>query len=136
VPATATEIEDSAFKDCIGLEECSIPKDAILTAIGEEAFSGCSCLRSFYVPKSVESLGENCFTKCSSLSRLKFGSGETLKKIVGDATLHEALEYLGVADVTNLFRIEVEEDGGDLSFPGWIPVADASSHLTLAPEVE
>jgi hypothetical protein len=126
-----TEIEGSAFKDCIGLEECSIHKDAVLTAIGQEAFSGCSCLRSFYVPKNVGEIGENCFWNCPSLLRLNFGCGQTLKSLVRDLTLDESLEHLGVTEISGLFRIEMEEDVPDLSFPGWVYVTGESSQLTL-----
>jgi hypothetical protein len=139
VPASVTEIEEFAFKESIGLEDCSVHENAMLVRIGKEAFAGCSCLRSFYVPKNVERIGEGCFKKCPSLFRLKFGSGETLKRIVSDRTLDEALEYLGVTETLCLLRIEVEddgaeveEDGADLEFPGWVSVADESSHLTLA----
>jgi hypothetical protein len=135
VPASVTEIDEFAFKDCIGVEEFSIHKDTMLVRIGEEAFAGCSSLRSFYVPKKVEAIGENCFSMCPSLSRLKFGSGDTLGRIVRDGALDEALEHLGVTEITRLFRIEVDEDGSDLSFPGWISVADGSSHLTLRPDI-
>jgi hypothetical protein len=131
VPASVAEIEALAFKECIGLEDCSIHEDAILMKIGQEAFAGCSCLRSFYVPKAIEGIGENCFKKCPSLSRLKFGSGDTLKKIVSRRTLDEALEHLGFTEVSRLFRIEVEDDDLDLLFPGWIRVAGDGSHLTL-----
>jgi hypothetical protein len=126
-----TEIEEFAFKECLGLEECSIAKDAILVRIGDEAFSGCICLRSFYVPKHVEGMGANCFTECRSLSGLQFGSGDTLKSLVSDLTLDEALKHLGFSEITRQFRIEVDDDVSDLSFPGWISVADESSHLTL-----
>jgi hypothetical protein len=69
---------------------------------------------------------------CPSLFRLKFGSGGILKKIVSDVTLEEGLEYLGITEISSLFRIEVDEDDdADLSFPGWIHVSDSSSHLTL-----
>jgi hypothetical protein len=73
------------------------------------------------------------FRECPSLSRLAFGSGETLKLIVRDTyqTLEESLEHLDLTKISSLFRIEVEEDGADLSFPGWIPVADEGSHLAL-----
>jgi hypothetical protein len=103
----------------------------MLVRIGKEAFGGCSSLRSFYVPKSVEGIGEGCFKKCPSLFRLVFGSGETLRRIVGDTTLDEVLEDLGVTESLCLIRIEVEEDGADLEFPGWVPATDESSHLTL-----
>jgi hypothetical protein len=124
-----------AFKECIGLESCSVHKDAHLTKIGQEAFAGCSCLRSFSVPKKVEGVGAKCFAECPSLSRLKFGSGATLKRILRDRTLDEALEDLGFIEISGLFRIEVEEDGSDLSFPGWIRVPGASSHLTLRRDI-
>jgi hypothetical protein len=134
VPASVSEIEEFAFKECIGLEECSIHKGALLTAIGEEAFAGCSCLRSLYVPKKVEGIGENCFKECLSLFRLRFGSGDTLKRIVRDMTLDEALEHLGVSVISNQFRIKVEDDCSDLSFPGWVSVVDECSHMTLTQE--
>jgi hypothetical protein len=133
LPSSLSEIEESAFSNCIGLEECSVAQNAMLVRIGQEAFAGCSCLRSFYVPKNVESIGENSFKRCPSLSRLKFGSGEPLKRFVRDMTLDEALKHLGFREISNLFRIEVEDNVSDLSFRGWDPVADdESSHLTLA----
>jgi hypothetical protein len=135
VPASVTEIGESAFKECVGLEDCLMDQNARLSKIGQEAFAGCSSLRSFYVPKDVEGIGENCFAKCPSLSRLRFGSGQTLKRIVRDATLDEALEHLGVTEITSLFRIEVQDDRDDLSFPGWVSIADECPHLTLARDV-
>jgi hypothetical protein len=132
VPASVTEIDESAFKDCIGLEDCSIHEDALLTKIGKEAFAGCYSLRSLYVPKNVREIGENCFRKCPSLFGLGFGSGETLKRMVRDATLDEALEHLGVIEISSLFQIEVDPHGPHVGLSGWIPVADASSQVTLA----
>jgi hypothetical protein len=132
LPPSLSEIADFAFKKCIGLEECSIHEEAILTKIGQGAFAGCSCLKSFYVPKNVERMGENCFKQCPSLFRLKFGSGDTLKKLVRDRTLDESLEHHGIPGISRIFRIEVGEDATDLVFPGWIPVADDNSHLTLS----
>jgi hypothetical protein len=132
VPRSVTEIEESSFKGCIGLEECSVHREAILTKIGQEAFAECCCLRSFYVPKSVEGIGENCFSRCPSLSRLKFGSGDTLKLIVRDRPVNEALEHLGFTDIWSQFRIDVDEGESNLSFPGWIPISDGRSDLTLS----
>jgi hypothetical protein len=51
---------------------------------------------------------------------------------VRDTTLDEALERLSFTEIWGPFRLEVEQNGPDLSFPGWIPVADESSHVTLA----
>jgi hypothetical protein len=132
VPPSVIEIDEFAFQECFGLEFCAIHENAMLLRIGNEAFAGCICLRSFYFPKKVERIGENCFGNCRSLSRLRFGSRDTLRKIVRDAALNESLEYLGFTEISHRFRIEVEDDGWDLSFPGWISVADEGSHLTLA----
>jgi hypothetical protein len=131
LPASVIEIEEFAFAECIGLESCSVHKDAMLVRIGQEAFTGCFSLKSFYVPKNIEGIGANCFSKCPSLSRLRFGSGGTLKSLVRDLTLDEALEHLGVTEIWGLFRIEVDDDVSDLSFPRWISATDESSHLTL-----
>jgi hypothetical protein len=54
---------------------------------------------------------------------------------VRDRTLDEALGHFGFTEISNMFRIEVGEDGSDLSFPGWVPVADEGPHLTLTPDV-
>jgi hypothetical protein len=132
LPVQVSEIDESAFKDCIGLEDCSLCENVICVKIGQEAFLGCISLRSFDIPNNVEGIGANCFTKCPSLSRLTFGSGDTLKRIVRDMTLDDALEHLGIMEISGLFRIEIEADVCDLSFPGWVPVADTSLHLTLA----
>jgi hypothetical protein len=135
VPASVAEIGESAFKECIALENCSIHEESMLTRIGQEAFAGCCSLRSFSVPKNIEEIGENCFKQCPSLFRLWIESGETLKRIVRAGTLDEALGYLGFVQISSRFRIEVEEDVCDLSFPGWIPDADDGSPLILARDV-
>jgi hypothetical protein len=92
VPATLEIIEESAFKGCIGLESCLVAQNSNLLRIENEAFSGCQSLRSFDIPESVEGIGEKCFQKCISLHRLRFVSGKSLKKFVGDLTLDEAFE--------------------------------------------
>jgi hypothetical protein len=58
LPRSVREIEESAFKDCIGLEVYSIHKGSMLVRIGQAAFAGSFCPKSFYVPKSVERIGE------------------------------------------------------------------------------
>jgi hypothetical protein len=131
VPASVTEIEGFAFKGCTGLEHCLINQNSNLVEIGDEAFAGCRCLRSFYFPKKVARIGANCFRECHSLFRLKFGSGDTLSRIVRDLTLDEALDDLGIIEISSMFGIEVDDDCLDLSFPLWISVSDESSQLTI-----
>jgi hypothetical protein len=104
-------IEESAFKGCTGLESCSIAEDASLVRIENEAFSDCRSLKSFYVPKNLEVIGEDCFKRCCSLFRLRFVSAESLKSLIGDSMRAEALENIGFDDISNLLNIEVEDGG-------------------------
>jgi hypothetical protein len=62
---------------------------------------------------------------------LIFESGLSLKKIIGGRTLDEALKHIGLADISSLFEIEMNEEGVDLDFPGWISVGDNGSAMVL-----
>jgi hypothetical protein len=131
IPASIEVIQDSAFKKCDGLEERLVDEDVVLVKIGKEAFADCRSLRSFYFSKSVREVVESCFIRCDPLHLLVFGSGGSLKRVVGDATLDEALEHIGFDDISSLFKIDVNEDGADLNFSGWISVGDSGSTMLL-----
>jgi hypothetical protein len=62
---------------------------------------------------------------------LIFGSGESLKHLVGDLTLDEALEHIGFADMSSLFEIVVNHERVDFVFPGWFSIGDSRSTMTL-----
>jgi hypothetical protein len=68
--------------------------DESLSEIGNGAFAKCNFLVSFDVPGGVKSIGRNCFAKCPVLYRLRFGSSESLRRIVGDPTLSQAVVHL------------------------------------------
>jgi hypothetical protein len=131
IPASVVTIGESAFKDCDGLDECCMDKKAVLVQLEDCAFAGCHSLRSFYFPSSVTRIGKKCFDGCDCLQQLTFGSGATLKTIVGDVTLEEILETLGFADISSLVKFEVSEEGVDLEFPGWDSVGKSGSTLVL-----
>jgi hypothetical protein len=122
IPASVAVIGESAFKGCHGLESCLIDQDASLVRIEKEAFSECCSLRSFYVPLSVELIGEKCFNKCDSLHRLRFASDESLKTFVGDLTLDDVLEHVGLDEVSAEFRFEFDQGAAAFEFAGWSPV--------------
>jgi hypothetical protein len=54
-----------------------------------------------------------------------------LKKFVGDFTLDEALDGLGLGEISSLMRIEIEVGEMPVEFSGWSSVADGSLYLTL-----
>jgi hypothetical protein len=103
-----------------------IDEDASLAKIEEETFAECLSLRSFEIPMNVEEIGRDCFSKCVRLSRLRFCSGESLKKIVGGLTLVEAVKQIGFDEISNEFKIEVNHSGMTVDFP---LLNDANSHL-------
>jgi hypothetical protein len=49
LPTSLSEIDESAFEECIGLEDCSLSENSILVKISQEAFAGCISLRLFYM---------------------------------------------------------------------------------------
>jgi hypothetical protein len=128
-------IEEAALRGCCGLESCSVFENADLLQIDKEALSECSSLRSFYIPRSVEGIGDNCFQKCCSLHRLRFASVESLKKFVDNLTLDEALEKFGFEESGSDFRLEFDVEEVHFEFSGWSSVVDGDSHMTLVHDI-
>ncbi len=73
-----TELGEGSFAGCTGIVSCTLPET--LTAIGAEAFDGCSSMAFPGIPGKLESLGDGAFRNCIL--------PETL-------TLPETLRYLG-----------------------------------------
>lgn len=57
IPDSVTEIGQNAFNNQRYLEEVHIGENSALEKIGSNAFSGCSVLKSFYLPAGCVSLG-------------------------------------------------------------------------------
>jgi hypothetical protein len=131
IPSSVTILSESAFEGCRELESCLIDEDSSLVAIGATTFAKCTSLRSFSIPRRVEEIGRNCFNGCIHLDRLAFGSSESLKQVVGDRSLDEALDDFGVSANSSLFRIEVEDGGAEFEFPGWVSVPGGSEVLEV-----
>ncbi len=68
VPSTVTAIGENAFSGCFMLTEMTLPKS--VTAIGDYAFAGCSSLAGINIPNSVRSIGYAAFSGCSALTSL------------------------------------------------------------------
>jgi hypothetical protein len=131
IPSTVDMIEDAAFQGCHGVEYCLIEEDEILVNIGNESFAECHCLRSFYIPREVETIGANCFKRCVSLHRLKFESSESLQKIVGTVPMAKTLEHVGFPPVLSIFKLEVEHVITDLGFGEFFSTANGSSNRSF-----
>ena len=56
-----------------GCNTSVIPTDGSVTAIGDNAFSGCNGLSSIVIPDCITSIGENPFVFCDNLSTVIFG---------------------------------------------------------------
>lgn len=54
-----------------------IPDDGSITAIGNNAFSGCDALQTVVVPAGVKTIGSNAFRNCTALELLAIPQGVT-----------------------------------------------------------
>lgn len=68
IPATVTAIGENAFSGCFMLTGITLPKS--VTTIGDYAFAGCSSLADINIPGSVTSIGYAAFNGCSALTSL------------------------------------------------------------------
>ena len=65
IPNNVTAIGRNAFKGCSGLTTIIIPES--VTTINYAAFEGCTDLESVIIPEGVTSIGNDAFYGCSSL---------------------------------------------------------------------
>ena len=72
---SVTSIGNSAFRDCSGLTEVTIPNS--VTSIGDYAFRECRSLTSITIPNSVTSIGESAFRYCSGLTSVTIPNSVT-----------------------------------------------------------
>ena len=70
-----TSINDSAFYNCYGLTELTIPNS--VTSIGNWAFYSCRGLIELAIGNSVTSIGDYAFRSCSGLTELTIPNSVT-----------------------------------------------------------
>ena len=68
-------IHTSTNELVVGCKNSKIPNS--FTSLGDDCFSGCSSLTSIPIPNSVESLGNACFSGCSSLTSITIPNSVT-----------------------------------------------------------
>lgn len=76
-----TEIYESAFSGCTSLKSFTIPKK--VTLLRWLTFLGCTSLESIEIPETVTSIGENIFNGCTNLEEVTLNNGLTQ---IGDYT--------------------------------------------------
>jgi hypothetical protein len=135
IPDSVERIEEAAFRECCALEACSMDENACLTKIGKEAFAKCRSLKAFDVPKPVDEIGLKCFSRGQRFNRLRFRSSESMKRILGERTLDQALEDFGFSELWRGLKIEVEDGGKEPVPPGWISVRHESTHSTWVRDI-
>lgn len=72
LPNTITEIDNNAFDGCTTLKSVTMGEGVI--RIGDFCFNGCG-ISSFTIPKTVISLGVDAFSKCDNLDHIDVEEG-------------------------------------------------------------
>lgn len=76
VPYKVTAIGDNAFDGCTSLSSISIPNS--VTSIGAFAFNRCTAISSMILPNSVTAICSYAFAYCRSLSSISIPSSVTI----------------------------------------------------------
>jgi hypothetical protein len=100
IPSSVTVIEKCSFEGCSQLESCLITEDSSLVTIG---------VRAFDIPPRVGEIGKDCFNKCIHLYRFGFMSAESMKRVIGDRSVDEALDEFGVTASSCESKMEIED---------------------------
>ena len=79
-----------AYADYVEISDCNTSATSVVipseidglpvTVIGNDAFRGCSALKSITIPECVTSIGKNTFSFCDSLKEVIF-KGRTLEEV-------------------------------------------------------
>ena len=94
IPESVTAIGDDAFAGCSGLTEVMFPNS--VTNIGNSSFMGCSGLMELALPSSVVKIGTWAFRGCSGLTEVEIPHGV---KVIGGGVF---------LDCSSLTKITVE----------------------------
>ena len=114
IPNSVRIIGDEAFMGCTGLKSVTIPEG--VTSIGCEAFDGCSGLTSITIPEGVTSIGDDAFSGCSGLTSVTIPLSVTS---IGESVFYGCSGLISVTSLieepfeigSDVFRIWNEETG-------------------------
>ena len=86
-----TAIGEDAFRGCSALTEVTIPQS--VTSIGDSAFAGCHNLNSLTINDAATSIGSRAFTECPLATKLSLGKKITT---IGDDAFYDCRELNNV----------------------------------------
>ena len=86
-----TAIGDDAFRGCSALKKVTIPQS--VTSIGDSAFAGCHNLDSVTIKDAATSIGSRAFTECPLATKLSLGKKITT---IGDHAFYYCLKLKSV----------------------------------------
>ncbi|MDO4487173.1 MAG: leucine-rich repeat domain-containing protein [Bacillota bacterium] len=70
IPGSVTSIVDNAFRSCQNLESVTFGVNSKLESIGEDAFYSCTSLTSIIIPNNVTVINERTFSECNNLESI------------------------------------------------------------------
>lgn len=99
-----TNINLKAFRNNPYIESVDLSNATALTTIGENAFYGCSALKSIKLPDSVTTIGRYAFSNCSSLESISIPNSVTY---IEDYAFNncQSLETVTISDSSKLKEI-------------------------------
>ena len=117
IPDGITDIWDNAFNGCTSLKSIAIPDS--VTYIGSNAFDGCTSLKGIILPKSVTEIGEFLFYGCASLGSIVVEKGNGVYHSAGNCLIETESKTL----ITGCKNSVIPNDGsvteiGDNAFNG------------------
>lgn len=87
IPDSVTAIGEQAFNGCTSLTEVNIPKNSKLETIGNRAFQQTN-ITSIAIPDSVTVIGKQAFNRCTSLTEVNISKNSKLETI-GDGAFYD-----------------------------------------------
>ena len=103
----------------------------LVTAIGENAFSGCDKLTTVFMENTIETIGKGAFSGCSALTRLVapfVGESRTATQEKGLLTYWFGQDR--AENTEEIYQYYLGSDGFDVAFSAYVPSSLNSISLT------
>jgi hypothetical protein len=113
-----TAIDNNAFSGCSSLWALTIPGS--VTSIGNAAFRNCSSLTRIYIPSSVTRIGNFVFFGCTSLNNVTLQEGLTN---MGNSTFYGCTSLASITIPSSVTSI------GDMAFYNCSNLASVTSYI-------